>query len=158
MEERNKSGLDLIYQAVLLDHNYNATLPPESPTRSIPTPNTPSQLNGVSGSSMYSPGSGKSASRRLRTVFHHCRSYVFQGDRFQLPIRFLRRRVYRRCRRWRATATRSGCKTTTPPPTSATAPTANRTPRARRRTRRRRRRPSITKTSSAITSHGAFGT
>ncbi|KAJ3642352.1 hypothetical protein Zmor_025147 [Zophobas morio] len=59
MEERNKSGLDLIYQAVLLDHNYNATLPPESPTRSIPTPNTPSQLNGVSGSSMYSPGSGK---------------------------------------------------------------------------------------------------
>ncbi|XP_064211285.1 uncharacterized protein upSET isoform X2 [Tribolium castaneum] len=59
MEERTKSGLDLIYQAVLLDHNYNATLPPESPNRSIPTPNTPSQMNGVSGSSMYSPGSGK---------------------------------------------------------------------------------------------------
>jgi hypothetical protein len=59
MEERNKSGLDLIYQAVLLDHNYNATLPPESPNRSIPT-STSSQMNGVSGCSMYSPGSGKS--------------------------------------------------------------------------------------------------
>jgi adenosine/AMP kinase len=58
MEERNKSGLDLIYQAVLLDHNYNATLPPESPNRSIPT-STSSQMNGVSGCSMYSPGSGK---------------------------------------------------------------------------------------------------
>ncbi|RZB39075.1 uncharacterized protein BDFB_002369 [Asbolus verrucosus] len=55
MEERNKSGLDalsLICQAVLLDHNYNATLPPESPNRSIPAPNTPSQMNGVSASSM----------------------------------------------------------------------------------------------------------
>lgn len=57
-EEKSKSGLDtlsLICQAVLLDHNYNATLPPDSP-RSTSMNNAQSQVNGISSSSsLYSP-------------------------------------------------------------------------------------------------------
>ncbi|CAH0554751.1 unnamed protein product [Brassicogethes aeneus] len=70
VDDKTKSGLDalsLICQAVLLDHNYNATLPPDSPTRSAPPPPIPqSQLNGMSGggNSMYSPGSQQQAKRR----------------------------------------------------------------------------------------------
>ncbi|XP_057663470.1 uncharacterized protein LOC130898292 isoform X1 [Diorhabda carinulata] len=64
VEETSKSGLDalsLICQAVLLDHNYNATLPPDSPTRPSAAVNISSQVNGIS-SPLYSPGSSK---RRL---------------------------------------------------------------------------------------------
>lgn len=62
-EDKSKSGLDalsLICQAVLLDHNYNATLPPDSPTRLTPMSNSP-QLNGVSSNAtpMFSPGTNK---------------------------------------------------------------------------------------------------
>lgn len=57
MEEKTLDALSLICQAVLLDHNYNATLPPDSPPMTLSTPNTNSQMNGVSSSSMYSPGS-----------------------------------------------------------------------------------------------------
>ncbi|CAH1976738.1 unnamed protein product [Acanthoscelides obtectus] len=62
MEDKNKSGLDalsLICQAVLLDHNYNATLPPESPTRPSPPVNMTSQVNGLSTTSVYSAGNVK---------------------------------------------------------------------------------------------------
>nr|CAH7745442.1 unnamed protein product [Callosobruchus chinensis] len=62
MEDKNKSGLDalsLICQAVLLDHNYNATLPPESPTRPSPPINMTSQVNGLSTTSVYSAGNAK---------------------------------------------------------------------------------------------------
>lgn len=62
-EDKSKSGLDalsLICQAVLLDHNYNATLPPDSPTRPAPPSITQSQINGISTNSIYSPGTGKS--------------------------------------------------------------------------------------------------
>ncbi|XP_030761841.1 uncharacterized protein LOC115886711 isoform X2 [Sitophilus oryzae] len=48
-DQQNKSGLDalsLICQAVLLDHNYNATLPADSPRR--PSQNVPPQINGLS--------------------------------------------------------------------------------------------------------------
>ncbi|CAH1099752.1 unnamed protein product [Psylliodes chrysocephalus] len=61
VEDTNKSGLDalsLICQAVLLDHNYNATLPPDSPTRPSPPLNVPTQVNGLS-TPIYSPGSSK---------------------------------------------------------------------------------------------------
>ncbi|XP_074029645.1 SET domain-containing protein upSET isoform X3 [Leptinotarsa decemlineata] len=61
-EEKSKSGLDalsLICQAVLLDHNYNATLPPDSPTRPSPPLNISSQVNGISAPSIYSPGTVK---------------------------------------------------------------------------------------------------
>ncbi|KAJ8938710.1 hypothetical protein NQ318_007998 [Aromia moschata] len=62
-EDKSKSGLDalsLICQAVLLDHNYNATLPPDSPTRPSPPSNSQShQINGISANSMYSPGTGR---------------------------------------------------------------------------------------------------
>ncbi|XP_018575451.1 uncharacterized protein LOC108914194 isoform X2 [Anoplophora glabripennis] len=61
-EDKSKSGLDalsLICQAVLLDHNYNATLPPDSPTRPSPPSITQSQINGISTNSIYSPGTGK---------------------------------------------------------------------------------------------------
>ncbi|KAK9877038.1 hypothetical protein WA026_016065 [Henosepilachna vigintioctopunctata] len=75
-EDKSKSGLDalsLICQAVLLDHNYNATLPPESPTRATAIPNAPSQMNGMSGNSMllYSPGAStknKYPQERKRTL------------------------------------------------------------------------------------------
>lgn len=43
-------------QAVLLDHNYNATLPSDLPT--TPTTTT-SQMNGVAANNLYSPGAGK---------------------------------------------------------------------------------------------------
>lgn len=56
MEEKTLDALSLICQAVLLDHNYNATLPPDSPPRTLSTPNANSQMNGVSSGSMYSPG------------------------------------------------------------------------------------------------------
>nr|CAI5865072.1 unnamed protein product [Callosobruchus analis] len=62
IEDKNKSGLDalsLICQAVLLDHNYNATLPPESPTRPSPPINMTSQVNGLSTTSIYSAGNAK---------------------------------------------------------------------------------------------------
>lgn len=49
--------LSLICHAVYLDHNYNATLPPDSPTRNSPPANTSPQINGLPGSSLYSPGS-----------------------------------------------------------------------------------------------------
>lgn len=74
-EDKSKSGLDalsLICQAVLLDHNYNATLPPDSPTRIVPLSSNPLQANGMSGNSMmiYSPGSSsksKYPTERKRT-------------------------------------------------------------------------------------------
>ncbi|CAG9857408.1 unnamed protein product [Phyllotreta striolata] len=62
VDDSNKSGLDalsLICQAVLLDHNYNATLPPDSPTRPSPPLIVPGQVNGLSAPSIYSPGSLK---------------------------------------------------------------------------------------------------
>ncbi|KAI4460800.1 upset isoform a [Holotrichia oblita] len=52
--QSNLDTLSFVCQAVLLDHNYNATLPTDLPM----TPNT-SQLNGVSNSSLYSPGNNK---------------------------------------------------------------------------------------------------
>ncbi|KRT80385.1 PHD finger motif containing protein, partial [Oryctes borbonicus] len=52
--QSNLDTLSFVCQAVLLDHNYNATLPTDLPV----TPNT-SQLNGVSNSSLYSPGNNK---------------------------------------------------------------------------------------------------
>ncbi|XP_044755691.1 uncharacterized protein LOC123314454 isoform X2 [Coccinella septempunctata] len=59
-EDKSKSGLDalsLICQAVLLDHNYNATLPPDSPTRTVPLTSNPLQPNGMTGTMLiYSPG------------------------------------------------------------------------------------------------------
>lgn len=55
--------LSLICHAVYLDHNYNATLPPDSPTRASPTSTVPPQINGIAGGSMYSPG-GVSKSKR----------------------------------------------------------------------------------------------
>ncbi|KAG5888096.1 hypothetical protein JTB14_021896 [Gonioctena quinquepunctata] len=61
-EDKSKSGLDalsLICQAVLLDHNYNATLPPDSPTRPSPPMNISPQVNGISAPSMFSPGTVK---------------------------------------------------------------------------------------------------
>lgn len=63
LEDKTKSGLDalsLICQAVLLDHNYNATLPPDSPTRPSPPNVLSAQVNGVSPGSVYSPTSAKS--------------------------------------------------------------------------------------------------
>ncbi|KAJ8973338.1 hypothetical protein NQ317_004650 [Molorchus minor] len=62
IEDKNNSGLDalsLICQAVLLDHNYNATLPQDSPTRPSPPSISQSQINGVSANSIYSPGNVK---------------------------------------------------------------------------------------------------
>lgn len=62
-EDKTKSGLDalsLICQAVLLDHNYNATLPPDSPTRPSPPNVMSAQVNGVSPGSVYSPNTIKS--------------------------------------------------------------------------------------------------
>lgn len=56
-EEKAKSGLDalsLICQAVLLDHNYNATLPSESPPRPTPPIITQAQVNGIPPTSIYS--------------------------------------------------------------------------------------------------------
>ncbi|XP_050310082.1 inactive histone-lysine N-methyltransferase 2E-like isoform X2 [Anthonomus grandis grandis] len=57
-EDKAKSGLDalsLICQAVLLDHNYNATLPSEQPPpRQTPPINTQAQINGVPPISIYS--------------------------------------------------------------------------------------------------------
>lgn len=56
-EDKAKSGLDalsLICQAVLLDHNYNATLPSESPIRATPPINTQAQVNGIPPTSIYS--------------------------------------------------------------------------------------------------------
>lgn len=70
VEDKNKSGLDalsLICQAVLLDHNYNATLPPDSPTRPSPPIVLSAQVNGVSPSSAYSPSTTKS-----EIEVHHC--------------------------------------------------------------------------------------
>lgn len=55
--------LSLICHAVYLDHNYNATLPPDSPTRNSPPANTSPQINGIPGSSMYTPGSISSATK-----------------------------------------------------------------------------------------------
>lgn len=49
--------LSLICHAVYLDHNYNATMPPDSPTRNSPPANTSPQINGIPGNSLYSPGS-----------------------------------------------------------------------------------------------------
>ncbi|KAJ8931905.1 hypothetical protein NQ314_015174, partial [Rhamnusium bicolor] len=57
-EDKTKSGLDalsLICQAVLLDHNYNATLPPDSPARPSLPSNTQNQINGITANSIYSP-------------------------------------------------------------------------------------------------------
>lgn len=62
-DDKNKSGLDalsLICQAVLLDHNYNATLPPDSPTRPSPPNVISAQVNGMSPGSVYSPSTPKS--------------------------------------------------------------------------------------------------
>ncbi|CAG9822140.1 unnamed protein product [Phaedon cochleariae] len=64
-EDKNKSGLDalsLICQAVLLDHNYNATLPPDSPTRPPPMNIMSPQINGIPLPTMYSPGAAKTVS------------------------------------------------------------------------------------------------
>lgn len=62
MDEKSQSSLNtlsLICHAVYLDHNYNATLPPDSPTRVSPPPIAAPQINGLPGSSLYSPGNGK---------------------------------------------------------------------------------------------------
>lgn len=48
--------LSLICHAVYLDHNYNATLPPDSPTHTSPTSTVAPQINGVSSANLYSPG------------------------------------------------------------------------------------------------------
>ncbi|XP_022918651.1 myb-like protein X isoform X2 [Onthophagus taurus] len=53
--QSNLDTLSFVCQAVLLDHNYNATLPMDSPVPPSPNPSTP---NGV-GMSLYSPGSSK---------------------------------------------------------------------------------------------------
>ncbi|XP_060528091.1 uncharacterized protein LOC132703064 [Cylas formicarius] len=61
-EDKSKSGLDtlsLICQAVLLDHNYNATLPCELPSRPAPPLNTQAHLNGVTNSTLYGATPGK---------------------------------------------------------------------------------------------------
>ncbi|XP_076266838.1 SET domain-containing protein upSET isoform X1 [Rhynchophorus ferrugineus] len=47
-------ALSLICQAVLLDHNYNATLPSDSPPRVAPQP--PTQINGMACLDACSPG------------------------------------------------------------------------------------------------------
>lgn len=48
--------LSLICHAVYLDHNYNATMPPDSPTRNSPPANTSPPMNGIPTGSLYSPG------------------------------------------------------------------------------------------------------
>lgn len=53
--QSNLDTLSFVCQAVLLDHNYNATLPSEAPST---PPTTTSQINGSVGN-LYSPGSGK---------------------------------------------------------------------------------------------------
>ncbi|KAL1494317.1 hypothetical protein ABEB36_009932 [Hypothenemus hampei] len=56
-DNKANSGLDalsLICQAVLLDHNYNATPPSESPPRPTQPINTQAQVNGIS-SGLFSP-------------------------------------------------------------------------------------------------------
>ncbi|XP_066157225.1 microtubule-associated protein 1B isoform X1 [Euwallacea fornicatus] len=68
VEDKAKSGLDalsLICQAVLLDHNYNATLPSESPTRPPPPIITQAQVNGIPSTNLYSTMQNK---RRLPTL------------------------------------------------------------------------------------------
>lgn len=54
--QSNLDTLSYVCQAVLLDHNYNATLPSEVP--GTPTTTT-TQINGTSGVNLYSPGAGK---------------------------------------------------------------------------------------------------
>ncbi|XP_025831062.1 inactive histone-lysine N-methyltransferase 2E isoform X2 [Agrilus planipennis] len=62
MDQKPQSGLDtlsLICQAVLLDHNYNATLPLEPVARPTSCNTTsPLQITGAPNGSLYSPGSG----------------------------------------------------------------------------------------------------
>ncbi|XP_072385367.1 uncharacterized protein upSET isoform X3 [Diabrotica undecimpunctata] len=70
-EDSNKSGLDalsVMCQAVLLDHNYHATLPPDSPIRPSPTITIPPQVNGISQPSIYSPGSSKRRSMPMSST------------------------------------------------------------------------------------------
>lgn len=62
-----KTGLDalsLICHAVLLDHNYNATLPSDSPPRPAPTVIAQAQVNGIPSPSIYS---GVPSKRRIVT-------------------------------------------------------------------------------------------
>lgn len=54
--QSNLDTLSFVCQAVLLDHNYNATLPSEAP--GTPTTTT-TQINGSSGINLYSPGTLK---------------------------------------------------------------------------------------------------
>lgn len=49
--------LSSICHAIYLDHNYNATMPLDSPTRNSPPASSSPQINGIPGSSLYSPGS-----------------------------------------------------------------------------------------------------
>ncbi|KAH1009288.1 hypothetical protein HUJ04_001663 [Dendroctonus ponderosae] len=67
IDSTKKSGLDtlsLICHAVMLDHNYNATLPPDSPPRPAPTVIAQAQVNGIPSPSMYS---GVPSKRRIVT-------------------------------------------------------------------------------------------
>lgn len=67
---QSSSGLNtlsLICHAVYLDHNYNATMPPDSPTRNSPPTNTSPQINGLPGSLLYSPGTS-SKSKYVDTI------------------------------------------------------------------------------------------
>ncbi|KAF5298183.1 hypothetical protein FQA39_LY02607 [Lamprigera yunnana] len=54
--QSNLEALSFVCQAVLLDHNYNATPPSDSGNRNVPTTSPPTQLNGGS-VSYYSPNS-----------------------------------------------------------------------------------------------------
>uniref|UniRef100_A0A1Y1NA62 SET domain-containing protein n=1 Tax=Photinus pyralis TaxID=7054 RepID=A0A1Y1NA62_PHOPY len=60
--QSNLEALSFVCQAVLLDHNYNATPPAESLNRNVPTTSTSPQLNGSSLGSYYSPNSNASGS------------------------------------------------------------------------------------------------
>ncbi|KAK4876057.1 hypothetical protein RN001_012479 [Aquatica leii] len=55
--QSNLEALSFVCQAVLLDHNYNATPPSDSVNRSVPTTSSTTQLNGGSANSYYSPTS-----------------------------------------------------------------------------------------------------
>lgn len=91
MEEKTLDALSLICQAVLLDHNYNATLPPDSPTRSLPTPNPNSQMNGVSSTSMYSPGSNN----EIYIIIKNQYLFLHQAGLYLFQILYLLQQVYR---------------------------------------------------------------
>ncbi|KAF5306980.1 hypothetical protein FQR65_LT07203 [Abscondita terminalis] len=55
--QSNLEALSFVCQAVLLDHNYNATPPSETVNRNVPTTSSSAQINGGSANSYYSPNS-----------------------------------------------------------------------------------------------------